>query len=105
METCMKTTRLLLPFTHGVEMQALEVALRFARNDDAILVPLALLHVNGKARYPRVRAEAWQQAKDFLEAAYNKAIRYDVSVERFEAITSNPVEKIAGFAAMNKCDG
>lgn len=97
----MKTTRLLLPFTHGVEMQALEVALRFAQSHDAILVPVALIQQHARC----VRPEYLQQAQDFLESVKYKAGKHEVRIERFEVITSDIVEEIVAFAAGKRCDG
>ena len=41
----MKTTRLLLQFTHGVDVYAIDSALRLAKGCEAILVPLTLIYV------------------------------------------------------------
>src|SRR5438067_3265471 len=109
----MKTTRLLLPFTYGVNMDAIEHAVLLAKGCSATLVPVSLIYipegppVQGRApclgdRYPTLRfargqayrargarLEHIQQSKDFLEATKYKAMRYGVPIERFEVFTSD----------------
>jgi hypothetical protein len=41
-EEMTKTTRLLLPFTHGIEMATIEAAVLMAASHHATLVPLSL---------------------------------------------------------------
>ncbi|MGH2495678.1 MAG: hypothetical protein ACRDIV_13345 [Ktedonobacteraceae bacterium] len=99
-----KTTRLLLPFTHGVEMETLEAAILLAASHHAILVPLALVpasQANGKG----ARLEHIQQSKDFLEAAQHKAARHHVPLERLEAFTSDVAQSIAVLGQQVACDG
>jgi hypothetical protein len=105
LEMLMKTTRLLLPFTHGVDMDALEYGVLLARNHHATLVPLALLAVPEKRRSKGVRLEQVQQAKDFLEAVRHKAERHVVSVERFEVVTGDVVQSIAVLTQQVDCNG
>jgi hypothetical protein len=100
----MKTTRLLLPFTHGVEMEALEAAVLLAASHRATLVPLSLVPAPG-ARGKGARLEHIQQSKDFLEAAQQKALRHHVPFERFEAFTGDVVQSIAVLAQQMACDG
>ena len=38
-------TRLLLPFTHGVNMFAIEQAILLAKSLEATLIPLSVIHV------------------------------------------------------------
>lgn len=94
--------RLLLPFTHGVDMRVIEQAVLFARGRDAILVPLALIHVPQKRG---ARLEHVQQSKDFLEAVKHKAARYDVPVERFEVFTTDIVQSINIIASEKQYKG
>jgi len=89
-----KTTRLLLPFTHGVEMETLEAAVGLAASHHATLVPLSLIPVP-QTRGKGARLEHIQQSKDFLEATQQKALRHHVPLERFEAFTSDIVRSIA----------
>ncbi len=79
--------RWLLPFTHGVNVRALEQVVHLAEVGGAQLVPVALIPV--KQRSSGVRLEHIQQAKDFLEAVRCKAIRHQVPVECHEIFTSD----------------
>ena len=99
-----KTTRLLLPFAHGVEMETLEAAVRLAASHHATLVPLSLISVP-QARGKGARLEHIQQSKDFLEAAQQKALRHCVSLERFEAFTGDVAQSIAALIPRLECDG
>jgi hypothetical protein len=101
----MKTTRLLLPFTHGVDMEALEVAVLLAKSHEATLIPLALVHVPDQRRSTGARLEHIQQAKDFLEAAQHKAMRHNVSIERFEVFTSDAAQSTDVLVQQLECDG
>jgi hypothetical protein len=64
-----ETTRLLLPFTHGVEMDTLEVAVLLAASHHATLVPLSLV-LEPRTRGKGARLEHIQQSKDFLEGVH-----------------------------------
>lgn len=99
-----QTTRLLLPFSHGVEMETLEAAVQLAASHHATLVPLSLIAVP-QARGKGARLEHIQQSKDFLEAAQQKAMQHRVSLERFEAFTSDVVRSIAALVPRLSCDG
>ncbi len=100
----MKTTRLLLPFTHGVEMETLEAAVRLAASHHATLVPLSLIAVPS-VRGKGARLEHIQQSKDFLEATQQKALQHCVSLERFEAFTGDVAQSIAVLVPQLACDG
>lgn len=100
----MKTTRLLLPFTHGIDMDVLEYAVLLAKSRDAILVPLALIHVPEGRRSGGARLEHVQQSKDFLEATKHKAARHAVPLERFEIFTNDVVESIHSHAQELQCE-
>jgi Universal stress protein family len=99
-----KTTRLLLPCTHGVEMETLEAAVLLAASHHATLVPLSLIPVP-QARGKGARLEHIQQSKDFLEATQQKALRQGVPLERFEAFTGDVVRSIALLVPRLACDG
>ncbi len=101
----MKTTRLLLPFTHGVDMEALDLAVLLAKDRQATLIPLALVHVSDTRRPAGARLEHIQQAKDFLEAAQHKAAKHGVSIERFEVFTSDAVQSTDVLVQQLECDG
>src|SRR5438874_1926683 len=77
LEEMAETTRLLLPFTHGVEMDTIEAAVLLAASHHAALVPLSLI-LAPQTRGKGVRLEHVQQSKDFLEAVQHKAFRHDV---------------------------
>ena len=99
-----RTTRLLLPFTHGVEMETIEAAVLLAASHHATLVPLSLVPVP-QARGKGARLEHIQQSKDFLEATQQKALRHSVPLERFEAFTGDAVQSIATLVQQLACDG
>jgi hypothetical protein len=100
----MKTTRLLLPFVHGVDLRAIEQALLFAKSHEAMLVPLVLIRVPEERR-KGVRLEYIQQSRDFLETVKHKASRYDVPIERLEVFTSDVVQSINLIAGEMECEG
>ncbi len=99
----MKPTRLLLPFTHGIDMDVLEYAVLLAKGRDATLVPLSLIHIPKGRRSGGARLEQVQQSKDFLEAIKHKAAFYDVPIERFEIFTGDVVESINIHAQNMDC--
>ncbi len=101
----MKTIRLLLPFTHGVDMEALDFAVLLAKDRQATLVPLALVHVPDTRRARGARLEHIQQAKDFLEAVRHKAARQNVSIERFEVFTGDALQSTDALVQQLECDG
>lgn len=99
----MKQKRFLLPFTHGVEMRAIEEAVRLARKEHATLLPLSLLPSHERSH--RLRFEHIQQSKDFLEAVKQKAVRQHVPVEPVELQTDHPTHAIIEFAHKHKVNG
>lgn len=99
------TTRLLLPFTHGVHIFAIEQAICLAKSLDAALIPLAVIHVPAERRARGARLEHIQQSKDFLEAVKYKAARYGVPVERYEIFTADIVQSINIVAKEQRCEG
>ncbi|GAC1565545.1 MAG: hypothetical protein NVS3B14_03600 [Ktedonobacteraceae bacterium] len=103
-EEMTKTTRLLLPFTHGVEMDTIEAAVLLAASHHATLVPLSLIAVP-QGRGKGARLEHIQQSKDFLEAVQQKAARHHVSLERFEVFTGDVAQSISALVTQMACDG
>jgi hypothetical protein len=101
----MHMERLLLPFTHGVDIQALDFAVSFAHNLQATLIPLVLIPISEQRPTSGIRLEMLQQAQDFLEAVSFKAARYNVAIERVEVVTQNVAEQIAHVLSSQKCDG
>lgn len=95
--------RLLVPFTHGVDMYALEYAVQFAKNFDAELVAASVLpRCDGRKS---IRLEHIQQSKDFHEAIANKARRYDVPVHVLEMPATNNIQQTLRLAQEQGCDG
>ena len=99
-----KTTRLLLPFTHGVEMDAIEAAVLLAASHQATLVSLSLISVP-RVKRKGARLEHIQQSKDFLEAVRHKAVRRCVPLERFEVFTGDTLQSVLVLADQLECDG
>ena len=99
-----KTTRLLLPFTHGVEMETIEASVLLAASHHATLVPLSLI-LSPRARERGARLEHIQQSKDFLEAVQQKALRHGVPLERFEVFTGDVLQSISVLVHQLRCDG
>ena len=98
-------TRLLLPFTHGVNIFAIEQAILLAKSLEATLIPLSVIHVPQEGRSRGARLEHIQQSKDFLEAVKYKAARYSVPVERYEVFTADVVQSINIVAKEQRCEG
>ena len=100
----MKEQRWLLPFTHGVNMQAIDYAVSLARNARARLVAVSLVSVPQEPRSSGARLEHIQQSKDFLEAVKHKAARLHVPIERYEVFTTDVLEHIALLVCELRCD-
>jgi hypothetical protein len=103
-EDAMKEQRWLLPFTHGVNMQAIDYAVSLAQNARARLVAVSLVSVPQEPRSSGARLEHIQQSKDFLEAVKWKAARYKVPVERYEVFTGNVLQSITLLVYNQDCD-
>ena len=99
-----KTTRLLLPFTHGVELDTIEAAVLLAASHQATLVSLSLVSVP-RVKGKGARLEHIQQSKDFLEAVRLKALRRGVPYERFEVFTGDTLQSVLVLADQLGCDG
>lgn len=78
----------LLPFTHGIDRDAVNQALALARNLSARLVCVALIQLHPD-NHKGIRLEYIQQAKDFLEYTRQRATRANVRLERMEIYTYN----------------
>jgi hypothetical protein len=100
----MKEQRWLLPFTHGVNMQAIDYAVSLAQNAGARLVAVSLVSVPQETRSSGARLEHIQQSKDFLEVVKWKAARYEVPAERFEVFTGNVLQSITLLVYNQNCD-
>jgi len=99
-----KTTRLLLPFMHRIEMDTIEAAVLLAASHQATLVSLSLIAVP-QVRGKGARLEHIQQSKDFLEAVRHKAVRHQVPVEHFEVFTGNMVQSMLALVDQLGCNG
>jgi hypothetical protein len=97
----MKTSRWLLPFTFGVDMCAIEYAVRLAESAGATLIPVSLV----RAPLKGARLEHIQQSKDFLEAVQHQAARYQVQLERYEVFTVDVLQSITTLVHDMRCDG
>ncbi len=100
----MKEQRWLLPFTHGVNMRAIDYAVSLAQNAGARLVAVSLVSVPQEPQSSGARLEHIQQSKDFLEAVKWKAARYEVPTERYEAFTGNVLQSITLLVDNQDCD-
>jgi hypothetical protein len=89
--------RLLMPFTYGIDVHAINQALRFARDFDAILVPLSLICLKDQGSR-RVRLELIQQSKDFLEIVRCRAEKMQVPLESLECYTCDILQDIHTLA-------
>lgn len=100
----MKQTRFLLPFTHGVQGNALDQAIQLAKSRNATLIPVSLIHVpHGKSsRGPRL--EFVQQSQDFLEAVQHRAAKCHVPIEKVEILSSNIGQSIEELAEKMDCE-
>ncbi|GHO87691.1 hypothetical protein [Dictyobacter formicarum] len=103
------STRLLLPFTHGVDTEALDVAIQLAKACHTTLVAVAVLRGKAKRNRLEPRLEDIMQAQDFLEAARWKAARYRVDIERFEIVTTDVTTDMVGsldvLTKQRSCNG
>lgn len=97
----MTTTRLLLPFTGGINALALSYAIQLAEHRQATLVPLALIRVKPNKA---ARLEHIQQAHDFLEFARCKAERQGVPLEQARIYTGNVARSIEAVAGEMNCE-
>ncbi len=96
--------RLLLPFTHGIDVSAITAALALAERHAATLVVLSLIHLP-QAPGKGPRWEDIQQSNDFLAFMHHKAASLGVPVERVELYTRNPVYSIRALAREMECAG
>jgi hypothetical protein len=100
----MNTLRWLLPFTWGVDMQAIDYAIRLAENGGATLVAVSLVTGPDKLQMRGARLEHIQQSKDFLEAVKWKAARLQVPLECYEVFTPNVLGSIKTLVYDLHCD-
>lgn len=98
----MLSSRLLLPFTHGIDAQAIQYAMRVAAYEDATLVVLSLISVPQAKKGPRL--EHIQQSKDMLKFVKTVAHWHHGSIELHEAYTNDSVTGIISAYQHLACD-
>jgi hypothetical protein len=99
------TNQWLLPFTFGVDMQALDAALALVQKGSATLVALSLITVPAGKRSRGVRLEHIQQSQDFLETVKYRAARFDIPIERHEVYTESVLESLETLPHELGCEG
>lgn len=99
------SSRWLLPFTHGLDMRAINYLVSLAENNGATLIPVSLISVPNHSRSGGARLEHIQQSKDFLEAVKYKSARLQVPIERYEVFTSDVFQSITTLVHDLHCDG
>jgi hypothetical protein len=100
----MKALRWLLPFTHEVDMRAIDNVVSLAKSTGTTLIAVSLISAPSKTGSRGARLEHIQQSKDFLEAIKWKAARYEVSVERYEVFTPDVMQSIVSLTREMHCD-
>ena len=100
----MESPRWLFPFTHGVDMRAIDTVVRLAEERGATLVAVSLIPVPPEHLSQGARLEHIQQSKDFLEAVKFKAERHQVPIERYEVFSSNVLGSITLLTYDQRCD-
>ena len=100
----MESRRWLFPFTHGVDMRAIDTVVRLAGDEGATIVAVSLVSVPAERWSQGARLEHIQQSKDFLEAVKYKAARLQVTIERYEDFTSNVLGSITLLTRDQRCD-
>lgn len=98
-----KTTRLLLPFTYGREMDTNEAAVLLAASHHAALVPLLDSYASGERK--GVLLEHIQPSTGCLEAVQRKVFRHHIPLERFEVFTADRVQRLFVLVDQLGCDG
>ncbi|HLI08225.1 MAG TPA: hypothetical protein VKV40_16780 [Ktedonobacteraceae bacterium] len=100
----MERSRWLLPFTHGVNMGAVDLVVALAERAGATLIAVSLLSESRTPGLRGARLEHIQQSKDFQEAVHWKAERYSVPVERYEIFTVDPMQHVPLLIADLRCE-
>jgi nucleotide-binding universal stress UspA family protein len=100
----METVRLLLPFTHGINVQAIEQAICLAQSRHATLVALVLLPLSAQHPERGVRLEHIEQANDFLKTVARKAGQYQVPLEQHKVVSTDTVKTLLEEAERLHCE-
>jgi hypothetical protein len=101
----MEGPRWLLPFTHGVDMRAIDHVVSLAESTGATLVAVSLILTPHKPGSRGPRLEHIQQSKDFLEAVKWKTRMHEVPVERHEVFTADVMQSIVLLVGEMRCAG
>jgi hypothetical protein len=96
-------TRLLLPFTYGVDATAIGYAFALAQHLGVKLIPLSLIRLPDSLKRRCVRLGDVEQSIDFLEFTLHKARQAGVPIERVELRTHSPVRSIRAVAQEMEC--
>ena len=99
----MNSTRFLLPFIQDIDLGALVYAVQFAKSQQAIIVPLALIPLSEQQWAKGPHLETIEQANDFLEAVKYQAARAGVVVEPSTRETHDAVRSISIFVQEIQC--
>jgi len=100
----MDTRRWLVPFTWGVDMQAIDAVARLAEGGEATLVAVSLISRSDKPGSSGPRLEQIQQSKDFLEAIKWKSDELGIVLERHEVITVDIMQSITTITRELHCN-
>lgn len=100
----MRTKRLLMPFTHGVDMYALEHAIHLTKNNEAELIAASLIPC-ARESLKAIRLEQIQQSRDFEAALSNKADNYGVPLHYLEVVTRDVMYEIHCLVQEHECEG
>lgn len=99
----MDEERVLFPFVDGVNVEAIDYALRFSKAAELSLVVLALIPQPATGS---VRAEHVQQAQDFLETIAARAEMHGLSsIERHESLSQDTSRSILDAFIQLHCRG
>ena len=101
----MTVIRLLLPFTQGEDVSAIDAALMLAQQLDATLVAFSLIRSSGTQAMRGAQPEYRQPSGDFLEVVQQQSVQVGVPVARIELTTHNAGQSIQVFAQELECAG
>ena len=96
---------LLLPFTHGIDGQAITYALSLASQRGKPLMLLSLLRPRNRRGRQTLRPEDIQQVTDFLVYTQQRAARMGILTRHTELRTKHPTQSIRAFAREMDCEG
>ena len=101
----MKSARLLLPFVHGMNIEALEQAILLAKDSKATLVPASIIRLTKNQQGSGPRLEDVEQSQDFLEAIHYRVQKNNLPIEQVEVVTSDIAQCIDTLVRKLECDG